>query len=120
MAIGVEDVSFTGAFALESTTTGATQGSIDPGLRIDISHDARDRVLASRAVVDAAIDSGTAVYGVTTGFGKLQDRAIGADDRLALQRNLVRSHACGVGPLLDAATARLLLLLRIQEFEQSL
>jgi len=86
----------------------------DPGLRIEISADARDRVRASRAVVDDAIAAGAAVYGVTTGFGKLQDRTIGPDDRLALQRNLVRSHCCGVGPLLDPAVARLLLLLRIQ------
>ncbi len=86
----------------------------DRSLQIEISGGARERVHASRGVIDAAIEAGAAVYGVTTGFGKLQDRAIGAEDRLALQRNLVRSHACGVGPLLDAATARLLLLLRIQ------
>jgi histidine ammonia-lyase len=86
----------------------------DPGLRIAISTDARERVRASRAVVDAAIDAGDAVYGVTTGFGKLQDQMIDGDQRLRLQRNLVRSHACGVGPLLDEATARLVFLLRIQ------
>ncbi len=86
----------------------------DPGLRIAISTDARDRVRASRAVVDAAIAAGKAVYGVTTGFGKLQNRTIGPDDRLRLQRNLVRSHSCGVGALLDEPVARLVSLLRIQ------
>ena len=86
----------------------------DPGLRIAISTDARERVRASRNVVDNVIAAGEAVYGVTTGFGKLQNVMIGPEDRLRLQRNLVRSHACGVGPLLDDATARLVFLLRIQ------
>ncbi len=86
----------------------------EPRLTARVTESAWERVRASRAVIDAAIDSGAAVYGVTTGFGKLQNRAIAPADRLRLQLNLVRSHACGVGPMLDSGTARLVVLLRLQ------
>lgn len=66
----------------------------------------------ARAVVDAVIAEGRTVYGVNTGFGALSDVVIPAADIGALQRNLVRSHAAGVGEPLDAATTRAVLLLR--------
>ncbi len=86
----------------------------DPDARVGVPDGAWERVRASRAVIDAALQGGKPVYGVSTGFGKLQSVAIAAGDRLRLQLNLVRSHACGVGPLLPPDGARLMLLLRIQ------
>jgi histidine ammonia-lyase len=52
------------------------------------------------------------VYGVTTGFGRLADVAIPPEDRTALQHNLVRSHASGVGAPMDRTAVRALMLLR--------
>src|SRR5512132_4038331 len=66
----------------------------------------RERVAAARAVVDAALASGEAIYGVTTGIGNLASVRIGADDAVALQLNLVRSHAVGAGPPLPAEVVR--------------
>ncbi|CAN5253729.1 hypothetical protein BH20GEM2_BH20GEM2_10170 [soil metagenome] len=58
---------------------------------------ARERMLRSRAVVERAVVSGKAVYGVNSGFGRLADVAIPPDHLEELQLNLIRSHACGVG-----------------------
>jgi histidine ammonia-lyase len=73
---------------------------------------ARDAVTASRAVVDAAVAKGAVVYGVNTGFGNFADVVIAPAQLGELQLNLVRSHAVGVGELLDEAETRALMLLR--------
>src|SRR5687768_18403534 len=67
---------------------------------------------ASRAVVEAAIASGEPVYGVTTGFGRLADTAIAPDRLAALQVNLLRSHAAGVGEPMPERVTRAIALLR--------
>lgn len=73
---------------------------------------ARERMRATRAIVEGLAARGEAVYGVTTGFGKLSDFAIPADQLAQLQVNLVRSHAAGVGPRLPAREVRAMMLLR--------
>lgn len=79
--------------------------ALDAGCRAGIE--------ASAQAVARIVARGDPAYGINTGFGKLARVRI-ADDRLAqLQTNLVRSHAVGVGPLLDDDTVRLVLLLKI-------
>ena len=79
---------------------------------VRLAPEARDRMLGTRAIVEGLAARGEAVYGVTTGFGKLSDIAI-APDRLAqLQVNLVRSRAAGVGPRLPRREVRAMMLLR--------
>ena len=73
---------------------------------------ARERIAKSRRVVEEVVERGDAVYGVTTGFGKLSEVAIPADRLAELQVNLVRSHAAGVGPLLAEREVRAMMLLR--------
>ncbi len=70
-----------------------------------------ERIAAARAVIDGALAEGTAVYGVTTGFGQLASVQIPAADAAQLQVNLVRSHAVGAGPPLAADVVRGMLLL---------
>ncbi len=70
------------------------------------------RVLEARRVVEKILDEGRIVYGVNTGFGKLSDVHIPPTELRELQLNLVRSHACGVGPALSEGETRALLLLR--------
>ncbi len=73
----------------------------------------RPGVDAAAAIVQQAIDEKRTVYGINTGFGLLARTHID-DDRLRdLQRSLVLSHAVGTGPLLDDATVRLILVLKI-------
>lgn len=70
------------------------------------------RIRESRAVVDGLLARGETAYGVNTGFGKLSDVRIEPGEVQALQRNLVRSHACGVGDPLPEPEVRAMLLLR--------
>jgi histidine ammonia-lyase len=82
------------------------------GHPVGLGAEARERVRASRAVVDAAVREERAVYGVTTGFGELKDRRIAPADVRQLQVNLLRSHAAGVGPPAPRDVVRAMLLLR--------
>jgi histidine ammonia-lyase len=84
----------------------------DPAVRLSLAPEARARMKASRAVIDAKVESGERVYGVTTGFGRLASVSIAPEDRTSLQHNLVRSHASGMGDPLDQASVRALMLLR--------
>jgi|SRR5579871_324450 len=70
------------------------------------------RIERGAAVVERAVAGGTTVYGVNTGFGLLAHTHIARDDLEALQRNLVLSHACGVGPLLADEIVRLVLVMK--------
>jgi len=65
------------------------------------------------ATVAAILAEGRTVYGINTGFGLLANTSIAPEDLETLQKNLVLSHACGVGPLLDDAVVRLLMVLKI-------
>ena len=79
---------------------------------MSLADSARERMGASQRVVADIVGRNAVVYGVTTGFGKLSDVAIPPDKLAALQVNLVRSHAAGVGPLLPKREVRAMMLLR--------
>lgn len=83
------------------------------GRTVRLDEEARGAIEASRAVVDRVVKDGDPVYGVTTGFGKFADRTIPIDAVIDLQRNLLRSHAVGVGPIAPDDATRAMLLLRI-------
>lgn len=79
---------------------------------VTLSADARARVDQSRQVVEQIVKEGRTVYGVNTGFGKLSDVRIAANELRDLQVNLVRSHSCGLGKPLSEPEARAMVLLR--------
>jgi histidine ammonia-lyase len=84
---------------------------------VELPLEARHKIDRSRKLVDdlaARGDAAPNVYGVNTGFGALAETRIAADQVRALQRNLVRSHACGVGPLLPREVVRAMMALRAQ------
>jgi len=80
---------------------------------VDLAATARERMAASRAVIDRVVASGETIYGVTTGFGDLADVRISPEQTATLQRNLVRSHAAGVGEPLPGEVVRAMLVLRV-------
>jgi histidine ammonia-lyase len=82
-------------------------------VRVDIDADALAAVDKGAETIAKIVASGEVVYGVNTGFGLLANTQIPPSDLEALQRNLVLSHACGVGPLLSDAVVRLILVLKI-------
>src|SRR5579859_3731259 len=82
--------------------------------RLTISPSARKRVERARRCLQDLLAEDATIYGVNTGFGKLASQRIEVHEVLALQENLLRSHAVGMGPLLSLAISRLALALRIQ------
>jgi histidine ammonia-lyase len=84
-------------------------GEID---RVELSPDARRAMMRSRAFVEERVASGVPVYGVTTGFGRMAEKVISTEQRSRLQRNLLRSHAVGLGDPLAIHEVRSIILLR--------
>ena len=80
--------------------------------RAELSPSARRAIEAARRTVDRSLGRRERVYGVNTGFGRFADVAIEKEDIEALQRNLVRSHAAGVGRALPDEAVRAMMVLR--------
>jgi histidine ammonia-lyase len=80
--------------------------------QLSLAPEARARIQESRNVVDRVLSRDDVVYGVNTGFGKLADVRIPASEHGALQLNLVRSHASGIGRPLSEEETRAMMLLR--------
>jgi len=84
------------------------------GARVQLSEESLAAMTTSRAQVDALAQGATPVYGISTGFGALANRHIPAEDRVQLQRSLIRSHAAGMGALVEREVVRALMLLRLK------
>ncbi|MFI8434903.1 histidine ammonia-lyase [Streptomyces sp. NPDC079020] len=84
------------------------------GARVELSAAAVEALAAARRIVDALAAKPEPVYGVSTGFGALASRHISPDLRAQLQRNIVRSHAAGMGPHVEREVVRALMFLRLK------
>lgn len=82
--------------------------------RVSLSAAALSRLAANRAFVDRLLAEGQTVYGVTTGFGRFANTRIEESQTRQLQRNLILSHAVGVGQPFEREVVRGMLLLRAQ------
>ncbi len=78
---------------------------LDPACHADIER--------AHAAIIKASEGSAAIYGVNTGFGKLASVKIAAHDTVKLQRNLILSHCCGVGPAIPRRHARLMMALKL-------
>jgi len=83
------------------------------GAAVALSAQAEAEITASRKIIDALADDSAPHYGVSTGFGALATRHIPPERRAQLQRSLVRSHAAGSGPRVEAEVVRATMLLRL-------
>ncbi|MEV7543545.1 histidine ammonia-lyase [Streptomyces sp. NPDC089915] len=82
--------------------------------RIELSGEALEALGRAREIVDALAAKPEPVYGVSTGFGALASRHISPELRAQLQRNIVRSHAAGMGPRVEREVVRALMFLRLK------
>src|SRR5690349_12949995 len=73
---------------------------------------------ASWRCVQDKIQQNITIYGVNTGFGRLANQRINEQQLITLQHNLLRSHACGTGPLISETLIRLILLLKTNSLAQ--
>ncbi len=72
-----------------------------------------ERLGTQRAAIEEMVSSGVPVYGVSTGFGSLATTFVAPDQRRALQRALIRSHAAGVGAVVEVEVVRAMMVSRL-------
>lgn len=96
----------------EGLTLSRLRKARDQSAPITLAPAARRRVRASRAVVDRLHDSDVAHYGINTGFGILAHQRVPAADLEKLQKNLIISHAVGVGDEVPPEIVRWMLALK--------
>ncbi|MFH0242618.1 histidine ammonia-lyase [Streptomyces sp. HK10] len=98
-----------------SGTTAEDVVAVARGLvRVELSDEALAALAAARRVVEDLAAAPDPVYGVSTGFGALAVRHVPAELRVQLQRNIVRSHAAGMGPRVEREVVRALMFLRLK------
>ena len=88
---------------------------ITENIQIELSDKASKKVVACRDYLNKKMaDSSSPIYGINTGFGSLCNHKISADDLEQLQKNLVISHACGIGDTVPNDVVKIMMLLKIQ------
>ena len=93
--------------------TVVTVAYADPGeVAIYLSPSAEQKVRLARSAVDQFVAEGRVVYGITTGFGAFKDKLIPPGQVRDLQRNIIMSHAVGVGAPLSTPVVRAMMLIR--------
>lgn len=84
----------------------------DTQCKVGLAKNAREKMLKSRQFIEKKIAAGALIYGVNTGFGAFSKVKISQEQIVDLQKNLVRSHAAGVGEFFSAPETRAIMLLR--------
>ena len=83
------------------------------GTKLYLSEEAKGKIQHCRDYLDKKTDNDTVpIYGVTTGFGSLCNKHISREELSTLQENLVKSHSCSVGTMIDKTVIKLMLLLK--------
>jgi histidine ammonia-lyase len=91
-------------------------GDVADGAGLALSEGAQARIHAARALVDSIVLKGVRAYGVNTGVGALCDVVVTESKQVELSRNIVMSHAVGVGPPLEAKAVRAIIAAAINNF----
>jgi histidine ammonia-lyase len=85
---------------------------------VDLSPESKKSVLRSRKVVEDWVSEGRVIYGITTGFGALCNVMIPPEDTVKLQKNILLSHAAGVGMPLEEEVVRGVMGVRINDLSK--
>jgi histidine ammonia-lyase len=94
---------------------------LNNGDSLSLSSQSAALISKCRKYLDNKLENSTSpIYGITTGFGSLHNRTISRDQLNKLQENLVKSHACGTGPVIMDEIVRLMLLLKIISLSKGL
>jgi histidine ammonia-lyase len=92
---------------------------INKGYQLELSSGSKSLIVKTRAYLDKKqAQDGAPMYGINTGFGSLCNVTISNENLAKLQENLVLSHACGTGDLIDKDIVKLMLLLKIQSLSK--
>ena len=85
------------------------------GASVQSTSEAEEQISQTRKLIEKWVDAEETIYGVTTGFGLLSDVTISKEDTQKLQKNILMSHAAGVGEIMEPETVRAMMLLRIKD-----
>jgi len=88
----------------------------ESGAKIELSCEAEENINRCRATIEKLMAEGRTIYGVNTGFGKLSNTRIRNDEAESLQKNIVISHACGVGNPLPPNVVRMIMFITVLRF----
>jgi histidine ammonia-lyase len=91
-------------------------GDIAEGAPLVLSDAAQQRIRAARILVESIVRKGIRAYGVNTGVGALCDVVVNESKQAQLSRNIVMSHAVGVGPALESAAVRAIIAAAVNNF----
>ena len=100
-------------FGEEILTTGLALQMVSGKVVGHLGSIARERVSASRKIVEAIVSNHEIVYGINTGFGPLCTKVISESDTKKLQLNLLKSHSVGVGDPIEPELAKLMMILKV-------
>ncbi|CAN7330424.1 HAL/PAL/TAL family ammonia-lyase [Pararhizobium sp. LjRoot238] len=101
---------------LETALDWRAVAAVADGATLSLSDDARQRVETASRIVSAIVESGVRAYGVNTGVGALADTVVDSPSQSRLSRNIILSHACGIGPLLAPREVRAIIAAQIGNF----
>ncbi|WP_426239670.1 HAL/PAL/TAL family ammonia-lyase [Pararhizobium sp. DWP1-1-3] len=101
---------------LDATLDWRAVAAVAYGATLSLSDAARQRVETASRIVSAIVESGVRAYGVNTGVGALADTVVDRASQSRLSRNIILSHACGIGPLLEAREVRAIIAAQIANF----
>ena len=101
---------------LDKVLTWKEIAAIANGAELVLSAESWQRISKARAIVDALVEREIRGYGINTGVGALCDVVIDRDDQQTLSRNILFSHACGVGEPLGNAKTRAIMAAQIANF----
>jgi len=101
---------------LDHSLTWRQIGDVAEGATLALSDDAQARIRAARALVESIVSKGVRAYGVNTGVGALCEVVIPESKLEQLSRNIVMSHAVGLGPTLETPAVRAIIAAAINNF----
>ena len=93
-------------------------GIANGSIKAELCQEAIDRINISRQRVEKMAASDKAVYGINTGFGPLCDTQISPEDTNLLQKNLLITHAVGVGEPIEKVISKLMLITKVHALSQ--
>lgn len=105
-------------YGIDHLNLDTVNGIADGSIKAQLSQQAIDKINTSRERVEKMAASDKAVYGINTGFGPLCDTQITPDETNLLQKNLLITHAVGVGEPIDKAISKLMLITKVHALSQ--
>jgi histidine ammonia-lyase len=103
------------SLGIDGLTLEDLEGIARERIKVKLTQESEKNIRQTRTLIDQWVAEEKTIYGITTGFGALSDVAISKKDTRQLQKNILMSHAAGVGEPLDEETVRAIMALRIKD-----